>query len=89
MSADRLWAGRRAVCYARVRAPGGGIRGNLRGKGGKQTLFEIPRLSPQPPLWTPIDDEWLKVLRLPDSARRRPLADDGVQLPLLTETSYG
>jgi putative transposase len=51
-------------------------------------VFETPHQSPQPPLWTPTDDEWVKVLRLPDYARRRqPPADDSVQLPLFTETS--
>lgn len=51
--------------------------------------FATPHQSPQLPLWTPTEDAWLKVLRLPDYARRQPPATDGVQLPLFTAASYG
>ena len=53
-------------------------------------LFEVPPQSPQLPIWAPTDDEWLRVLRLPDYARRRlPSASAGVQLPLFTEVDRG
>jgi len=50
-------------------------------------LFDTQYRSPQPPLWTPGEGEWLTVLRLPASAprRRRPVVAH--QYPLFPEES--
>ncbi len=45
-------------------------------------FFETPHRSPQLPLWTWGDDEWLPVLRLPDDAPRAPRAGGPTQPPL-------
>ncbi len=44
--------------------------------------YETPHRSPQPPLWAWGDDEWLRVIRLPDYAPRQLRAGSGTQLPL-------
>jgi putative transposase len=45
-------------------------------------LFETPHRSPQPPLWTWGEDEWLPVLRLPAYAPRKSRPPGAVQPPL-------
>jgi hypothetical protein len=47
-----------------------------------EQLFETPHRSPQPPLWTWGEDEWLPVLRLPAYAPRQAGATCAVQPPL-------
>ena len=47
-------------------------------------LFETAHRSPQRPLWTEGDDDWLPVLRLPPYAPRRPKPIGAAQLPLFT-----
>jgi hypothetical protein len=47
-----------------------------------EQLCETPHRSPQRPLWTWGEDEWLPVLRLPAYAPRRPRATEAVQSPL-------
>lgn len=44
--------------------------------------YEMPHRSPQPPLWAWDDDEWLRVIRVPDYAPRQVRAGDGTQLLL-------
>ena len=44
--------------------------------------FETAHRSPQPPLWTWGEEEWLPVLRLPAYAPRQPRATEALQLPL-------
>jgi hypothetical protein len=44
-----------------------------------EQVFETPYRSPQMPLWTWGEDEWLPVLRLPAYAPRRPRATAAVQ----------
>lgn len=45
-------------------------------------LFETAHRSPQLPLWTPDEDDWLPVLRLPPYAPRRSPVAAVVQPPL-------
>jgi hypothetical protein len=45
-------------------------------------LFETPHCSPQLPLWTAGDDDWLPVLRLPVYTPRRPKSPGAIQPPL-------
>ena len=47
-----------------------------------EQLCETPHRSPQPPLWTWGEDEWLPVLRLPAYAARRPRPTGAMQPPL-------
>jgi hypothetical protein len=47
-----------------------------------EQLFETPHCSPQLPLWTWWEDEWLPVLRLPADAPRKSRPPDAVQPPL-------
>jgi putative transposase len=47
-----------------------------------EQLCETPHRSPQPPLWTWGEDEWLPVLRLPAYSPRRPRATEALQSPL-------
>ena len=44
--------------------------------------YETPHRSPQPPLWTWGDDEWLRVLRLPHYAARQHCPPGAHQPPL-------
>ncbi len=48
----------------------------------KEHLFETPHRSPQLPLWTWDDDEWLPVLRQPDYAPRATRTSGPIQPPL-------
>ena len=52
-------------------------------------LFETPHRSPQPPLWTSGDDDWLPVVRLPASALRRPRPTGAAQPPLFPLDEVG
>ncbi len=45
-------------------------------------MFDNPYRSPQLPLWELGDDEWLKVVRLPDYPRRTPQRVMGTQAAL-------
>ena len=45
----------------------------------EERLFDTPHRSPQPPLWAWGADEWLRVLRLPAYAPRRPRTTDAFQ----------
>jgi hypothetical protein len=47
-----------------------------------EQVFETPHRSPQLPLWTWGEDEWLPVLRLPAYEPRRARATEAVQPPL-------
>jgi hypothetical protein len=47
-----------------------------------EQLFETPHCSPQLPLWTWGEDEWLPILRLPGYAPRQPRPTGATQ-PLL------
>jgi putative transposase len=47
-----------------------------------ERLFETPHRSPQSPLWAWGEGEWLRVLRRPDYAPRRPRLAAAPQLPL-------
>jgi hypothetical protein len=47
-----------------------------------EQLFETPHHSPQLPLWTWGEDEWLPVLRLPAYAPRKSRPPGAVQPPL-------
>jgi transposase len=47
-----------------------------------EQLFETPHRSPQPPLWTWGEEEWLPVLRLPAYASRRSPGAAVMQRPL-------
>ncbi len=44
-----------------------------------EQLFETPHRSPEPPLWTWGEDEWLPVLRLPAYAPRKSRPPGAVQ----------
>jgi len=55
----------------------------------EERRFETPHRSLQPPLWSWGDDAWLRVLRLPDYAPRRPLATLADQLRLFPVESSG
>lgn len=48
----------------------------------EERRFETPHRSPQPTLWAWGEGEWLRVLRLPEYAARRPRPPGGEQLPL-------
>lgn len=48
----------------------------------EERRFETPHRSPQPPLWAWGDDEWLRVVRLPAYAPRRPRREAARQTPL-------
>jgi putative transposase len=48
----------------------------------EEQRFEAPHQSPQPPLWAWGDDEWLRVLRLPEYASRQRRREAAGQLPL-------
>ena len=48
----------------------------------EERRFETPHCSPQPPLWAWGDDEWLRVLRLPDYAPRQARLAAARQAPL-------
>jgi hypothetical protein len=50
---------------------------------------ETPHQSPQLPLWTWGEDDWLPVLRLPAYARRQPQATSAVQRPLFAPEAVG
>ena len=63
-----------AVTYARDRRHLRTVR--------EERLFVTPFQSPQPPLWEPVDGEWLRVLRLPAPLPRRPRRAVGEQPPL-------
>ncbi len=52
-------------------------------------LFETPHRSPQLPLWTADEDDWLPVLRLPACAPRRPRPIGVVQPPLFPLDGVG
>jgi len=51
--------------------------------------FETPHRSPQPPLWAWGQDEWLRVLRLPTYAPRRPRTGEQRQPPLFPPDGTG
>ena len=55
----------------------------------KEHLFETAHASPQLPLWTWGDDEWLTVLRLPDYAARTTRASDATQPSLFPVEDLG
>jgi len=52
-------------------------------------LFETPHRSPQQPLWTWGEDEWLPVLRVPAYAPREARSTDAVQPPLFALEEVG
>jgi hypothetical protein len=52
-------------------------------------LFETAHHSPQLPLWTRGEDEWLPVLRLPAYAARRPRPGGVAQPPLFLLDAVG
>lgn len=52
-------------------------------------LFDTPYQSPQLPLWTAGDDDWLPVLRLPAYAPRRPRPTGAMQPPLFALEEVG
>jgi hypothetical protein len=54
-----------------------------------EQLFETAHCSPQLPLWTRGDDEWLPVLRLPAYTPRRPRPTGAVQPPLFLLDEVG
>ncbi len=49
---------------------------------GEPRLFDTPHRSPQPHLWELGEAEWLKVVRVPEYARRRKRQVSGIQVPL-------
>jgi hypothetical protein len=49
----------------------------------------MPHRSPQPPLWTWGEDEWLPVLRMPNYAPRRPQPIGAVPPPLFPLEEIG
>jgi len=52
-------------------------------------LFTTPHRSPQPTLWPLGDGEWLKMLRVPAYAPRRPRVGQASQAPLFTVEDTG
>ena len=50
----------------------------------EERRFETPHRSPPPPLWAWGDNEWLRVLRLPDYAPRRARLAAARQAPLFS-----
>jgi hypothetical protein len=54
-----------------------------------EQVFKTPHRSPQLPLWTWGEEEWLPVLRLPASASRRSPVAAVVQRPLVALDEVG
>jgi hypothetical protein len=54
-----------------------------------EQLFETPHRSPQLPLWTWGEDEWLPVLRLPGYAPRQARLTGATQPPLFLLEASG
>jgi hypothetical protein len=54
-----------------------------------EQLFETPHRSPQLPLWTWGEDEWLPVLRLPRYAPRQARLTGATQPPLFLLEASG
>lgn len=52
-------------------------------------LFETPHRSPQLPLWTLGEGDWLQVLRLPAYAPRKPQRNAGTQPALFALDAAG
>ncbi len=55
----------------------------------EERRFETPHRSPQPPLWAWGEDEWLRVLRLPEYAARQRRPSGGEPLPLFALEAAG
>ena len=55
----------------------------------ERQLYDTPHRSPRPPLWELGDGEWLKIVRLPGYAPRKPRRVVGVQAVLPVSPSGG